>query len=300
MTRVLLFGASGFIGGHARAALESDPRIDEVICPGRSTYDLLAGDVAGLVALLRATAPDAVVTCVGALTGSAADLVAGNTLVAAKLIEAAGAAAPRARLVRLGSAGEYGVVPDGVSVTETDPVAPVSAYGVSHVAGTRLFQLAGESGQADAVSLRVFNPIGPGMSQENLLGRAAARIRAALASGAPEITLGPLSAYRDFVDVRDLAALITAVVLAPELRHRVLNAGSGRAVTAREAVELLAATAGYPGRIREEGVGPRRSTAVDWIRADIGRATRELGWTPVRGLATSIKDIWAATAAASR
>ncbi|MDG4786020.1 NAD(P)-dependent oxidoreductase [Micromonospora sp. WMMD1102] len=294
MTRVLLFGASGFIGRHTRAALESDPRITEVICPDRTTYDLLDGAPELLVGKLREVAPDAVVNCVGALTGSANQLLRANTLVAVKLLEAVGTAAPRARLVRLGSAGEYGVVPSGVSVSETDPAHPVSEYGVSHLAGTRLFQLAGESGQADAVSVRVFNPIGPGMSEENLLGRAAARIRAALAGGAPEITLGPLSAYRDFVDVRDLAALIVALVLAPELRHRVFNAGSGRSVTAREAVELLAATAGYHGRIREAGAGPPRSTAVGWIRADVSRAGRELGWSPVRDLATSVKDVWAA------
>lgn len=296
MTRVLLFGASGFIGGHARAALAADPRVTEVVCPGRSTVDLFDGGPDALAALLREVAPDAVVNCVGALTGSAAQLVTANALVAAKLLDATVAAAPRARLVRLGSAGEYGPVPDGASVTEEQPARPLSAYGVSHLAGTRLFQLAGESGQADAVSLRVFNPIGPGMSEENLLGRAAARIRAALADDADEITLGPLSAYRDFVDVRDLAALIVAVVLAPELRHRVFNAASGRAVAAREAVGLLAATAGYRGRIREAGTGPGRSAAVDWIRADVSRAARELGWSPVRDLATSIKDVWAAGA----
>lgn len=294
MTRVLLFGASGFIGGQVRAVLESDPRTAEVICPGRATHDLVHGDAAGLATLLRSTAPDAVVTCVGALGGSAEHLLRANTLVAAKLLEAVGAAVPRARLVRLGSAGEYGRVPAGASVAEEDPPRPLSAYGVSHLAGTRLFQLAGESGQVDAVSLRVFNPIGPGMSQENLLGRAAARIRAALADGGSEITLGPLSAYRDFVDVRDLAALVVTVVFAPGLRHRVYNAGSGRAVTAREAVELLAATAGYRGRIRETGAGPQRSNSVDWVRADVSRAGQELGWAPVRDLTTSIKDIWAA------
>lgn len=292
MTRVLLFGASGFIGRHARAALAEQPRIAEVVCPGRATYDLLAGDADGLATLLREVAPDVVVSCVGGLTGTATELVNANTIVAAKLLEAAGAAVPRARLIRLGSAGEYGVVPEGVSVTEEDPTRPVSAYGVSHLAGTRLFQLAAESGAADAVSLRVFNPIGPGMSQENLLGRAAARIREALAGGAAEITLGPLTAYRDFVDVRDVAALITSVVLAPELRHRVFNAASGRAVTTRQAVELLAETAGYRGAIREAGVGPQRSGAVGWIRADISRAEQELGWSPVRDLATSVKDIW--------
>jgi nucleoside-diphosphate-sugar epimerase len=286
--RVLLFGSSGFIGAHVRAALTSDPRIQAVVCPGRDRYDLINGDPAGLIRLLHEETPDAVVSCVGRLTGTASALVTGNTLVAAKLLEAVAEAVPDARLVRLGSAGEYGVVAHGHSVSEDDRTQPVGAYGVSHRAATRLFELA----PVDAVALRVFNPIGSGLSEENLLGRAAVRLRAAVTTGAAEITMGPLGAYRDFVDVHDVAALVRTVVLAPQLRHRVYNAGSGRAVTAREAVELLAERAGYRGGIRTEGAGPSRSAAVDWIRADISRARDELGWAPMHDLAASIKDIW--------
>jgi nucleoside-diphosphate-sugar epimerase len=275
-----------------RAVLSADARIGELVCPARATFDLIDGDVAGLVDLLRWEAPDAVVSCVGRLGGTEPELIRGNTLVAAKLIEAVAEAVPDARLVRLGSAGEYGVVPHGRSVTEEDDTRPVAAYGVSHLAATRLFELAGASGRADAVSVRVFNPIGAGLSQENLLGRAATRLRTALAEGATEITMGPLGAYRDFVDVQDLASLVLAVITAPALRHRVFNGGSGTAVTAREAVRMLAVQAGYTGEIREEGAGPQRSAAVDWIRADIDRARTELGWSPVHDLAASIKDVW--------
>jgi NDP-hexose 4-ketoreductase len=288
MTRVLVFGASGFIGGQVRAALAGDPRIGEVICPGRDRHDLVAGDRAGLVAVLRDAAPDAVVSCVGALGGSAEDLIRANALVAAKLLEAVAEAAPAARLVRLGSAGEYGVVPAGRAVAEDDRTEPVGAYGVSHLAATRLFALAG------AVSLRVFNPIGAGQPAGTVLGRARQQIREALADGRSEITLGPLGAYRDFVDVQDVAALVRAVVLAPRLPSRVYNAGSGHAVPVREAVRLLAERAGWDGTIREAGAGPQRSAAVDWIQADIGRARAELDWAPAHDLATSIKNIWAA------
>lgn len=289
MRRVLLFGSSGFIGSRVRAALADT---GDVICPGRDRHDLVGGDVAELTAVLAETAPDAVVCCVGALTGTAEELVRANTTVAAKLLSAVAAAAPSARLVRLGSAGEYGVVPHGRSVAEDDRTEPVGAYGVSHLAGSRLFALAGE---VDAVSLRVFNPIGAGQPAENVLGRAAQRIREALAAGSATITLGPLGAHRDFVDVRDVAALVRAVVLAPEVPARIYNAGSGRAVTVREAVGLLAAEAGWTGTIQEAGAGPRRSAAVDWIRADISRAARDLGWAPVHDLAESIKDVWAAS-----
>jgi nucleoside-diphosphate-sugar epimerase len=277
-----------------RAALEADPGIGAVVCPGRRDHDLIDGDHRGLVQVIRDSAPTAIVSCVGRLGGTDAELIRGNTLVAAKLLEAVAAARPGVRLVRLGSAGEYGVVPHGHAVTEDEPANPVAGYGVSHLAGTRLFQLAGESGNLDAVSLRVFNPIGPGMSAETMLGRAAEKLRAALATGAGEITMGPLSAYRDFVDVRDLAALVPAVLRAAHLRHRVFNVGSGHAVRSREAVRLLAEAAGYRGEIREQGSGPRRSAAVDWIRADVRRAREDLGWAPGRDLATSIKDIWAA------
>ncbi len=290
--RVVLFGGSGFIGRHVRAALEADPAITEVVCTGRDRHDLIAGSAADLTELLRAEAPQAVVSCVGALGGSDEDLVRANTLVAAKLLEASGPAAPRARLVRLGSAGEYGVVAHGHAVTEDDRLEPVGAYGVSHVAGTRLFTLAGESGRADAVSVRVFNPIGPGQPGENVLGRAAQRIREARGSGASVITLGPLGAYRDFVDVRDVASLLRAIVVAPRVRHRVYNAGSGRAVTVREAVGALVARAAWKGAVREAGAGPQRSAAVDWIQADISRAGAEFGWKPAHDLASSIAGIW--------
>jgi nucleoside-diphosphate-sugar epimerase len=292
--RVLLLGASGFIGGQVRAALAGDDHIGEVVCPGRDRHDLVGGDASGLTALVRDVAPDAVICCVGALVGTDEELLRANALVAAKLLEAVTAAAPAARLVRLGSAGEYGVVAHGHAVAEGDRTEPVGAYGVSHLAGTRLFELAGEAGRADAVSVRVFNPIGAGQPAENVLGRAALRIREALATGSTQITLGPLGAYRDFVDVQDVAALLRAIVLAPRLPGRVYNAGSGRAVTVREAVAMLAAQAGWDGTIHEAGVGPQRSAAVDWIQADIRRAARDLGWAPAHDLSTSIKNIWAA------
>jgi nucleoside-diphosphate-sugar epimerase len=291
MRRVVLFGASGFIGGHVRAALAADPRVGEVVCPGRDRHDLIRGDRAALTALLRAEEPDAVVCCVGALTGSDEDLVQANTLVAAKLLAAVADAAPRARLARLGSAGEYGVVRHGHAVAEDDPCDPASAYGISHLAGTRLFALAGE---LDTVSVRVFNPIGAGQPAENVLGRAAHRITEALAIRASEITLGPLGAYRDFIDVRDVAALLRDVVVAPTVSSRIYNAGSGQAHTVRDAVGLLADRAGWSGTIRETGTGPQRSAAVNWMKADITRAEAELGWVPAYDLSTSIKNIWVA------
>lgn len=292
MTRVLLFGASGFLGGPVRAALAAHPRVTELTCPGRDRYDLISGDLADLVDLVRQTAPDVVVNCAGRLAGSGVDLMLGNAVVTAKLIEAVAVAVPGARLIRLGSAGEYGRVPPGTAVGEDDPARPVGEYGVSHLAATDLVRLACAAGRVDGLVLRVFNPIGPGASTENLLGRAAERMRQALRTGADTITLGPLGAYRDFVDTRDVATAICAAVVAPALAYRVLNVGSGRAVLVRDAVAALASAAGFPGSIVERGTGSTRSAVVSYIRADITRIEAALGWTPVYTLDASVKAIW--------
>lgn len=292
MTRVLLFGASGFLGRHVRQALETHPGITSVSCPGRQRHDLIRGELSELVELVSAEAPQAVVACTGRLTGNGHDLVMANTAATAKLVEAVAAAAPGARLVRLGSAAEYGPVQTGQSVREDHPAAPVGEYGVSQLAATRLVELAGAAGRLDGVVLRVFNPIGAGLHSDNVLGRAAVLLREAGAAGASEITLGSLAAYRDFVDARDVATAVLAAILAPTLPERVFNVASGAAVPVRDAVRLLADAAGFAGGIREEGTGPGRSAAVSWMRADVSRAARILGWAPAHELADSVKALW--------
>ena len=163
MTHVLVFGASGFIGRHVQDALVQDSRVDRVTAPGRSRCDLLTAEVDELASLLRQLAPDVVVNCTGRLDGTGYELLRANTLVPAKLVDAIADVDPAIRFIRLGSAGEYGPVPHGRAVAEDDPAAPVGNYGLSHLTATRLLELARAAGRAEAVTLRVFNPIGPGL-----------------------------------------------------------------------------------------------------------------------------------------
>lgn len=300
--RVLLFGASGFLGRQAGAELDRDPRADTVIRVGRQradergtawvSHDLIAAGTGELAALIRSVRPDAVVNCAGRLCGNTVQLVEANVLVTARLIEALAWEAPGARLVVLGSAAEYGRTPYGCHVAEDHPAEPVAAYGVTRLASTRLVLLAVSGQRLDAVVLRVFNPIGPGTPAENLLGRAAAGMRAARADGKDTLILGPLSAYRDFVDVRDVATAITEAALADEVKEPVLNVGSGQPVRCREAVSLLAGIAGFTGQVAQTDPAPGRSSSVDWSAADLSRIERCLGWTPRYDLRASVAATW--------
>ncbi|QFZ24215.1 NAD(P)-dependent oxidoreductase [Saccharothrix syringae] len=300
---VLLFGASGHLGRWVDRALSARPGRVAVVRVGRAAprgpgwvrHDLAADDPAGLAGLLAAVAPDAVVNCAGLLDGTAAELVAANVTAVARLLDAVPAAAPGARLVTVGSAAEYGVVPEGRAVAEDAPERPVSPYGITKLAGTALVRAAVAAGRLDAVVPRVFNPVGPGTPTGTVLGRAAAAIRTAAATGGT-VRLGPLDAHRDFVDVRDVAGAIAAAALAPGPVGPVLNVGTGTAVPVREAVGLLVEASGFGGRVVEADPAPARSGAVRWIAADPTRIRRALGWGPRHDLAASVRDLWACPA----
>lgn len=295
---VLLLGAAGYLGRAAGAALRE--RGAQVVRVSRTgprgadwvRHDLVLGGTDELVALLRSIAPDAVVNCTGLLDGTTAELVAANVTTTAKLLDALPVAAPSARLIALGSAAEYGPVPRGLAVAENAVANPVSGYGITKLASTLLVRDAVVAGRLDGVVLRVFNPIGADLPSGTVLGRAADAIRAALRQGGDPITLGPLGAYRDFVDVADVACAIADAALAPELSEPVLNVGSGEAVEVREVVAMLAEVAGFEGKILESDPVPSRSGAVNWIAADITRAHQTLGWSPHEPLTASISAVW--------
>jgi nucleoside-diphosphate-sugar epimerase len=289
MTAIVLFGSTGFLGSQVKERLSDDPRVSRLVCPGRARIDLLAAGADDVAGLLREVGPSIVLTCVGRLAGGYGELLRGNALATAIILEAVAEAAPEARFVRLGSAAEYGPAEPGHSLAEHDPARPVTPYGTSHLAGTLLVGQAAAAGQVDGLSLRIFNPVGPGVTGESLLGRAARLLGRAVAAGAGHIDLGPLGAHRDFVDVRDVADAVVRAAFVADPGERVLNVGCGRAVAVREAVTMLAAELGFEGEIRESEPGSARSADVGWSQADTARVRRVLGWRARLPLAESIK-----------
>ncbi|MET7968218.1 NAD-dependent epimerase/dehydratase family protein [Micromonospora sp. NPDC005305] len=292
--RVLLLGSTGFLGRHIRDALARDGTT--LSCPTRDRCDLIEMSPEALTDLVRRERPSAVVNCAGRITGTGYDFLRAHPLVTAKLIDALLAAAPEARLVRIGSAAEYGWVPDGHLVTEDQPALPVSEYGLSQLTATRLVELAAADRGLDAVVLRVFNPVGPGLPTGNLLGRACSLIRAARDRDEQQIELSMPDSHRDFVDVRDVAAAVRAALHRPALISRVYNVASGRAVATREAVRLLAEQAGFTGgyRLGSDTPAAGRSSAVPWMCGDVSRAERELDWVPRHRLVDSLAALWSA------
>lgn len=294
--KAVVVGGRGFLGQHVVSALVA--RGVDVVSTvrggdihGTVSLDLLSTPARTIQRMLASIMPDTVINCSGVTQGPPEALADGNILAPARLLDALAVAAPSARFVHLGSAAEYGAVGGvGQPVDEETAAQPVAPYGVTKLAGTRVVLGLADDRGVDAVVLRVFNPVGPGCPEATLPGRTARLLRT-IAPGMP-LQLAPLDSFRDFVDVRDIAAAVAACVRAEKLPGRLYNVASGQATLTRTLVHHLIHISGFAGEVHEQSQASDRSLAVSWQRANIDRACTELEWWPRFDLEDSLTDLW--------
>jgi nucleoside-diphosphate-sugar epimerase len=309
--RVLLLGATGFIGRHVAERLLADPAVQLTALGRRDDsdvrFDLASGSPGALTRFLDAVHPGVVVNCAGTTRGGARDLLRHNAVAVATVCESLRPSRCGARLVQVGCASEYGPSPAGSSTAEDVVPRPGGPYGVSKLAATELVL----GSDLDAVVLRVFSPVGPGTPAGSPAGRIAEAMRRTMQAGDSELKLGGLGVQRDFVDVRDVARAVHAASLSAA--QGVVNIGTGRAVRLRDTAGILARVAGYGGAVLEldghparAGLGggpgadapgihpafPHPDGCGSWQQADVRTARDRLGWRPRIHLEESLADIW--------
>ncbi|RBM12327.1 NAD(P)-dependent oxidoreductase [Streptomyces sp. PT12] len=287
----VVLGGHGFIGRHVCAALRR---------AGWSPVALGSAETAAgrsLDILLAAHAPAVVVNAAGAVwTRDPGELHAANVVLTERVVAEVAAARPRPRLIHLGSSLEYAPTRVGVPCREDSPTGPATRYGHTKLQATTRVLDAVAAGSLDAVVLRLFNAFGPGAHPASLLGRLAGRLRVAAATRAPvTVPLPRPVAYRDFVDVRDVADAVVAV--APHgpgtgVEGALFNVGSGTALATDDLVRGLVRASGVPAVLVDEPDGPSvRPGGPPWQCADIARA-RRLGWRPRRAPERTLRDLW--------
>jgi dTDP-6-deoxy-L-talose 4-dehydrogenase [NAD(P)+] len=304
---VAVLGGTGFIGrvlcarlaerGHQVLTLARTVPADPPA--GRfASVDLSATAPAELAALLDREGVDAVVNAAGGMWGLTDEQMhEANVVLVDRLVEAVAAMARPARLVHLGTVHEYGMAPIGTSRREDDAPTPVMEYGKLKLAATETISRAVADGRIDAVTLRLGNVVGAGQPGHSLLGVMAAKLdEARLAGRTAQLSLQPLTAQRDFVDLADTVDAVLAAI-GTRTTAPVINVGTGRATAARVLVELLVEASGVPVEITEvpapDGTGPE----TEWQQMDVSLAREQLGWSPTRTLADGVADLWRARTA---
>jgi GDP-4-dehydro-6-deoxy-D-mannose reductase len=295
--RVLITGASGFAGGHLVHAC--DAAGDDVTPlsrhpigdhPGGRAAERVSEaivdlrDAAQVRDAMREAAPEVVyhlaaLSSVGRSWQEPAITLAENTATAVNVLEAVRHEAPAARLVWAGSCEVYGP-PAKLPVEEDAPLAPANPYAVSKVTGDLLAAVYADAYDLDIVRARPFSHAGPGQREIFILSSLARQAAQARLSGADHVRIvtGNPDTRRDFTDVRDVVRAYR--LLAASAPRGIYNVSSGRSVSAREQVQLVARLLA-PIEVEHE-IDPSRVRAheVPELRGSHARLTAATGWEP--------------------
>ena len=297
--RILVTGASGFVGGHLLRHLAGEGRLVSGLSrrgdAGRGILPVDIRDREALVAACRAFEPDAIVHLAARtyLPDVLADPEAAcdvNVLGTLAVLEAAAATVPDARVLLVSTCVVYGdPAIDELPLRETSPRRAVHPYGVQKLTA----ELIGGRFRArglDVVTVRPFNHVGPGMDQRISLAHFARQIAAAEAGrGEALLRVGNLEARRDFLDVRDVVSAY-ALLLDHEDPPCVLNVASGTSTGIGEALDRLVARSRVPVAVERD---PARYRPLD-VTEIFGDATllrTTTGWRPTRSFDQTLDDI---------
>ena len=319
---VLVTGAAGFVGGHLLRALTADRSATPVVAWRRPSHDL-GGPSPGPRGSRDATPSvrwqdvdlldtGAVADAVGALKpmriyhcGGVANVhgswnqtratLEGNVRGTDNLLRAVAAHEIPSRVLVPGSALVYRS--SDRAIGESDPLGPVSPYGLSKLAQEMLAQRYGEDGVAVLLT-RSFTHIGPGQTASYAASSFAQQIAHIEAKRtAPVIKVGALDARRDFTDVRDTARAYISLMERGR-PGRLYNVCSGRAYRIRDVLDGLLDLATVSVNVDIDRSRLRPSDSL-LLLGDPTRLSHEIGWEPHIPIDQTLKDLldyWRTTA----
>lgn len=263
--RVLIAGGQGFIGKHLIENLLSSQHEIHVVSrkPGNiagvqsHVCDLV--DEAQTVRLVDQIKPERVFHLAGT---SRVNDEAGlppyfeqNVLTTTSLLKGVAALNKPVTFFLASSAHVYGNQ-EGV-VNEQSPPQPASFYGFSkYLAEQALRQYTLDCDFIRGTVGRLYSCIGPGQGAGFAISDLAAKVKALPAKGGV-LQTGPLEAVRSFIDVRDLATVLSRLVEAtPANRFEIYNVGADRYLSIREVLNILLKLSGKTPEIQSALAGP--------------------------------------------
>jgi UDP-glucose 4-epimerase len=297
VSRVLLLGGGGFLGGHIAEALDTVGASVRVF--DRSTgahmvalgpeVEFYKGDFGNPADLTAALAGCPVVVHLISTTipktsndDPVSDLET-NLVSTVKFLEIARRTSVK-RVVFASSGGTVYGTPTRVPIPEEHETRPVCSYGIHKLAIERYLELYHRLHGIDYCILRMSNPYGERQRGDAGQGAVAVFLDRALRGEAIEIW-GDGSVVRDYVHVKDVAeAFVRATRYAGE--PRTFNIGSGRGTTV---VELLGMIEALTGRNVLRRHYPGRPFDVPVNVLDITRARVHLGWQPQYSLEQGLR-----------
>ena len=205
-----------------------------------------------------------------------------NILVTQKVLEAAREITPR-RIVYASTSSVYGLTPV-LPMTETAPLYPISPYGVTKLAAEQLCFLYHNNFGLPTLSLRFFTVYGPGQRPD----MAFHKFFQAIGEDREIAVFGDGRQTRDFTYIDDIVeANIAAMTLGKP--GETYNIGGGHRETLNDLFPIMEDITGK--KVRTVRVEKQKGDMTDTC-ADIGKARRELGYSPRTPLEQGLLAEW--------
>ncbi|TAN09759.1 MAG: NAD-dependent epimerase/dehydratase family protein [Chitinophagaceae bacterium] len=292
--RLLLTGATGFVGNYVGRAVEAGEFVANEIVSPPAGWDIRdPAQVASWVAQVR---PQMVLhlaaqSFVPRSFEDPRETYDINVLGTLNLLLALKQQRFSGRLVYVSSGDVYGQVPDAaLPVNDSLLPEPRSPYASSKVAAEELCLQWRRSDGLDVVIARPFNHIGPGQNERFVLPSIAKQI-VAISRGMqpPRIDVGDIDTTRDFTDVRDVVAAYDAIFHKGVSGRKYLIA-SGQERRVRDILMQMLDIAGVNVEIHEDTTRLRPAEQRRMV-ADASLLRGETGWTPRIPFTQTVSDL---------
>lgn len=288
--RVLVTGASGFVGRHLMGAAA----FAGVEFATLQNVDIR--DRSALQAEVASIRPDHVIhlaaqSFVPRSFEDPAGTLEINLMGTLHLLQALDSVGFSGRFLYVSSGDVYGAVHESqLPVTEQHPPAPRNPYAVSKLSAELLCLQWHRSNSLDVVVARPFNHVGPGQDAAFVVPALAAQVLAiARGQRAPVIRAGDIDVTRDFTDVRDIVAGY-ARLLVSGTSGRTYQLCSGVERSVRGILERLLALKAVDAEIEQD---PSKFRPAEQRRmvADNTWVSRDTGWLPAIPWEKTLQDI---------
>jgi nucleoside-diphosphate-sugar epimerase len=292
MRRVLVTGASGFIGTHCLRRLTLEDCEIHVINrsgrgeggPGVTWHAADLRDPAQALPLIAKIRPTHLLHGAWIATPGLYSQSPENVAWLQSTIALAGAfgAHGGTRLVGIGSSAEYDPG-DRACVEDETPIRPATIYGKCKAAGWLAVQAAAQQHGFAAAWGRLFLPYGPGDPPQRLIPTV---LRALRAGKSVPTTQG--RQQRDFIYAPDAADLLVRLLLSQE--DGAFNIGTGHASTVRSVVEYLASRCGRPD-LPQFGAVAMAPGEPAVLVADMSKVQRRLSWSAATDIQSGLAEV---------